>query len=61
MGLGTLTGKGAGRGAALMIAVSGIMMVITAFALLGNESISSLEKVGDTEDTAAGKAVCSKT
>ena len=60
-GLGTLTGKGAGRGAALMIAVSGIMMVITAFALLGNESISSLEKVGDTEDTAAGKAVCSKT
>lgn len=42
-GLGSLTGKGVGRGAAIMILISGILLAITALTLLRLPEIKELE------------------
>lgn len=42
-GLGSLTGKGVGRGAAIMILISGILLAITALILLRLPEIKELE------------------
>ena len=42
-GLGSLTGKGVGRGAAIMILISGILLAITALTLLRLTEIKELE------------------
>lgn len=42
-GLGSLTGKGVGRGAAIMILISGILLTITALTLLRLPEIKELE------------------
>jgi len=42
-GLGSLTGKGVGRGAAIMILISGILLAITALTLLRLPKIKELE------------------
>jgi len=43
-GLGALTGKGVGRGAAIMIFISGILLAVTALTLLRLPEIKELEK-----------------
>ena len=43
-GLGALTGKGVGRGAAIMIFISGIFMAVTSLTLLRLPQIKELEK-----------------
>ena len=43
-GLGAFTGKGVGRGAAIMIFISGILLAVTALTLLGLPRIKELEK-----------------
>ena len=43
-GLGALTGKGVGRGAAIMIFISGILLAVTALMLLRLPEIKELEK-----------------
>ena len=42
-GLGALTGKGVGRGAAILIFISGILLAITALTLLRLPEIKELE------------------
>ncbi len=42
-GLGVLTGKGVGRGAELMILISGVLLAVTALTLLRLSSIKELE------------------
>jgi len=43
-GLGAITGKGVGRGAAIMIFISGMLLTVTALTLLGLPRIKELEK-----------------
>lgn len=43
-GLGSLSGKGVGRGAALMVLISGVLLVVTALTLLRLSAIKGLEK-----------------
>ena len=43
-GLGALTGTGVGRGAAIMILISGILLAITSVTLLRFSEIKKLEK-----------------
>ncbi len=42
-GLGALTGKGVGRGAAMMISISGVLLSVTALTLLRLSAIKELE------------------
>lgn len=43
-GLGSLSGKGVGRGAALMVLISGVLLAVTALTLLRLSAIKGLEK-----------------
>ncbi len=43
-GLGSLSGKGVGRGAALMVLISGVLLAVTALTLLRFSAIKGLEK-----------------
>ena len=43
-GLGALTGKGVGRGAAIMVFISGVLLSVTALTLLRLSAIKELEK-----------------
>ena len=45
-GLGAMTGRGVGRGAAIMILISGILLSVTALTLLRLPEIKGLEKSG---------------
>ena len=41
---GMISGKGVGRGAAFMVKVSGILLVVVAVSLLGMKKIKALEQ-----------------
>ena len=43
-GLGSLSGKGVGRGAALMVLIAGVLLAVTALTLLRLSTIKGLEK-----------------